>query len=139
MMAELKQQVGRQGLPYDAYLQHLGKTEEQIRKEQRAQAERRVKMSLVLNAVQEAEKLEPSAERVEAEIGQQVAGAPDDETRKRLGGDDFKRYVTRVLGNQLAVERLMQLTGAAPKKAEGPSIDTGTDVAAAKSERDAGK
>ena len=115
MIAELKQQIGRQGLPYDAYLKHLGKTEEQIRQEQRGQAERRVKMSLVLNAVQAAEQLEPDSKRVQQEIDQQLAGAPDDDTRKRIKSDDFKRYVTRILGNQLAVERLVKLAGANAK------------------------
>jgi trigger factor len=118
MMAEMKQQITGQGMPYEAYLKHLGKTEDQIREEQRQQAERRVKMSLVLNALQEAEKIEPSAERVKKEVDQQLAGAPDDETRKRIKGDDFKRYVTRVLGNQMAVERLMELAGAAPAKSK---------------------
>lgn len=115
MMAELRQQIERQGLPYDKYLEHLGKTEAELRKEHRTQAERRVKMSLVLNAVQEAEQLKPTDQQVKAEITEQLAQVSDPESQKRIRSDDFKHYATRVLGNQMAVDKLAQYAGVNPK------------------------
>jgi trigger factor len=106
MLTEMKQQVERQGLPYDKYLEQLGKTEDDLRKEHRDQAKRRVKMSLVLNAIQQAEKLEPTAQSVKAEIDRQLAGATEAKDKERIRGEDFKRYVTRVLGNRMVIERL---------------------------------
>lgn len=115
MMTELRQQIERQGLPYDKYLEHLGKTEDELRKEHRGQAERRVKMSLVLNTVQEVEKLTPTEQQVQAEIAGQLAQVSDPESQKQVKGDEFKRYVTRVLGNQMAVDRLAHYAGVNPK------------------------
>ncbi len=112
MMAELRQQIERQGLPYDKYLEHLGKTEDDIRKEHRDQAERRVKMSLVLNAVQDAEKIVPTEQQIKAEVERQLAQVSDDADRQRVESDEFRRYVGRILGNRLAVERLVRFAGA---------------------------
>lgn len=112
MMAELRQQIERQGLPYDKYLEHLGKTEDDLRKEHRDQAERRVKMSLVLNAVQDAEGITPTDQQIKAEVDRQLAQVNDDADRQRIKDDEFRRYVGRVLGNRLAVERLVRFAGA---------------------------
>lgn len=112
MMAELLQQVERQGLPYDKYLEHLGKSEEDVRKEHHEQAAKRVKMSLVLNTIQEVEGLAPPADKVQAEIDGQLAQVTDPDAQQRVRSDDFRRYVTRVLGNQMAVEKLAEYAGA---------------------------
>ena len=108
MLAELRQQIERQGLPYEKYLEQLKKTEDDIRKEQRGEAERRVKISLVLNTIQEAEKVAPTDAAVKAEVDQQLAQAPDQQTKDRVNGDEFKQYVRRILANRMVVERLVK-------------------------------
>lgn len=107
MIGELKTNIERQGIPYDKYLEHLKKTEDEIRKEQRPEAERRVKMSLILNEVQRVESLEPSEVEIKAEVDEQLTAAPDDETRQRIEAPDFRDYVRQILGNRLAVKKLV--------------------------------
>ncbi|MDP3999985.1 MAG: trigger factor [bacterium] len=108
MFAEFRQHVERQGIPFDKYLEQSGKTEDDFRKDQRGEAERRVKMSLVLNAIQEKEKIEVSEKRLKEEIATQLAAVPDDKIKERIKGDEFKAYVRRILGNRQAVDKLVE-------------------------------
>lgn len=108
MMGEFRQNVDQQSLPYDDYLKHLGKTEADIRSESRPEAERRAKMSLVINAIQRKENIVPDQKAVQAEIDQQLALAQDDQTKERIKTDEFKQYATHVLGNRLTVAKLVE-------------------------------
>lgn len=107
MMAEFREQVERQGLSFEQYLGHLKKTEEDLRAEQRPEAERRVKISLVLNAIQEKENLKPSQKDIDDEVAKQLAQAPNEEAKKQMETEDFRHYVTRVLGNRMVVRKLV--------------------------------
>lgn len=108
MFAEFKQHVERQGIPLDKYLEQTGKTEDDFRKDQRGEAGKRVKMSLVLNAVQERENVEVPDQRVQEEVEAQLATAPDDKTKEQIRGDEFKAYVRRILGNRQTVDKLIE-------------------------------
>lgn len=108
MLNELKESVGRQGIPFEKYLEHVKKTEAEIRTESRGEAERRVKMSLVLNEVQRKEALAPSEADVKAEVEAQLAQVQDEAQKRQIQTDDFKRYVHRILGNRLAVGKLVE-------------------------------
>ena len=108
MAAEMRDNVERQGIPYDKYLEHVGKTEEQILAENKGEAERRVKTSLVLNKLQEVEKLQPQAKEVDAEIARNLEQAQSPDAKEQIKSDEFRRYVTRILGNRLAVARLKE-------------------------------
>jgi trigger factor len=69
--AQVKQFENRlqiQGIPFDAYLQFTGATKESIREEFRAAAEKRVRTSLVLEAIAKAEGIEATDEDVQAEL-----------------------------------------------------------------------
>lgn len=108
MMGEFRQQVEKQGIPFDKYLEHLGKDEAGIRKEQRDEALRRVKTSLALNAIQETEGIKAGPKEIKAEIDQQLAQAPDEAAKQQIASDEFKHYVARVLGNRQAVAKLVE-------------------------------
>lgn len=68
MIAEMKHEVGRLGLPFDKYLEHLKKTEGDLKRDWQPQAERRVKTGLILTAIAQAEKLEVPKEELETEL-----------------------------------------------------------------------
>ncbi|MEX2043626.1 MAG: trigger factor [Patescibacteria group bacterium] len=108
MFAEFKQHVERQGIPFDKYLEQTGKTEDDFRKDQRAEGERRVKMSLVLNAIQERENVNVSDKHVQEEVEAQLATAPDERTKEQIKGDEFRAYVRRILGNRQTVDKLVE-------------------------------
>ncbi|MEX1113155.1 MAG: trigger factor [Patescibacteria group bacterium] len=109
MLAEFRQHIERQGMPYDKYLEQIGKTEDDFRSEQRSEAERRVKMSLVLNAVQEAENVTVPDSRVKEEVETQLATAEEDQAKEQIKSDEFAAYVRRILGNRQAVDRLVEI------------------------------
>ncbi len=68
MLAEMRQDLERVGLNFVDYLAHLKKTEAELREAWRPEAMKRVKTGLLLGRIAEAEKLEPEAAAVEAEV-----------------------------------------------------------------------
>src|SRR5690606_29807410 len=67
MQLELKGQIEQMGLSFKDYLEHIKKTEEDLRKGWRADAEKRVKFGLIMNKIAEEEKISPKKEEVEKE------------------------------------------------------------------------
>lgn len=68
MMREFDQQLRYQGLDLEKYFEYLQKEPKEFRDELRADALKKVKTRLVVEAVAEAEKLEASDEEIEAEL-----------------------------------------------------------------------
>jgi trigger factor len=65
---EAQTYVTRAGLSWDDYLKKQDRTDDAVRAEYRAEAERRVKTTLLLEAIAKAEKIEATQADVEAEI-----------------------------------------------------------------------
>ena len=70
LFAEAKGYVERAGLEWTKYLEEQGKTEAQLRDEYRLEAEKRVKTSLLIEAIAKAEHITATEADMEAEIGQ---------------------------------------------------------------------
>lgn len=68
MMKDIETRLSYQGLKLDQYLQMIGKTEADMRKEYEEQAKTSVKSRMVLEAIVKAEKLEASEEEISAKI-----------------------------------------------------------------------
>jgi trigger factor len=68
LIEESKQYVGRSGIPWEAYLQNIDKTDETIREDFREEAERRVKTTLLVEEIAKREKIEATPEDVEVEL-----------------------------------------------------------------------
>lgn len=68
MMQNFEQQLRMQGINLDTYKQVMGQEEEALREQFKEQAEKRVKTSLVLEAIAKRENVEVSDEDLEAEI-----------------------------------------------------------------------
>lgn len=65
MLGELAVSLEGMGLKFDDYLTHLKKTADDLRREWRDDASRRVKIALVLREIARKEKIEPNAEDIE--------------------------------------------------------------------------
>jgi len=112
MLGEFRQGIERQGIPYDKYLEQLAQTEQQIRDQQRDEAARRVKTSLVLNELQRRENVAAGPEEIQAEIDQQLATTPDEQAKAQINSEEFRRYVARIIGNRKVVALLVaRVTG----------------------------
>jgi trigger factor len=66
---EAKRYIARAGVGWDAYLEQQGKSEEVLRAEYRTEAEKRVKSSLLIEAIAKAENIGATNADVEAEVG----------------------------------------------------------------------
>ena len=92
-------------------------------------AENRVRHSLVLSQVVEAENIEVTNDEAEAEISRMTAGAGSqgEEMRRVLSSDSAKESLRRSMVTKKTLERLVQIAstdGAAPEEAQaGASQD----------------
>ncbi|AKM83876.1 TPA: hypothetical protein DCZ46_00885 [Candidatus Campbellbacteria bacterium] len=68
MIAEMRDSIGRMGLNFEKYLEQIKKTEDDLRKEWRADAENRVKGQLVLNQISLDEKILPDETQVKKNV-----------------------------------------------------------------------
>ena len=73
MINELNQQLRYQGITVEQYLEYVGKNMADFREEIKPEAEKAVKVRIILTGVVEAEKIEVSAEEMEAEIEKMAA------------------------------------------------------------------
>ena len=67
MMQNFKMRMESQGIPFDQYMKYTGTTEESLKAEAAAPAEKQIRMALALEAIVKEENLEATAEEVEAE------------------------------------------------------------------------
>ncbi|EAD8004092.1 trigger factor, partial [Listeria monocytogenes] len=76
-----------QGLTPELYYQFTGQTEEAMHAQMEKDAEKRVKMNLVLEAIAEAENIEPTEEAIDEEISTlaEKYGMEKDAVRAALG------------------------------------------------------
>lgn len=100
MWHQLSDDVTRMGLKVEDYLKHLKKTEEELRKEWRPDAEKRAKFQLILNQIAVEEKVKPDEKMVEEEVNHLIEHYPKaDPIRARV-------YVETLLTNEKVFEFL---------------------------------
>ncbi len=68
MLNEFEQQLRAQGMTTEQYFKYIGKDAKDFREEVRGDAEKRVKTRMIVTAIADAEKLEATADEIEAEI-----------------------------------------------------------------------
>ena len=90
MLQEFEQRLSMQGMNLDLYFQFSGQDEAALKGQMKEDAEKRVRVNLVLEAIVEAEKIEASEEEIEAEIGKmaEMYKMSVEDIKKALGGSD---------------------------------------------------
>lgn len=94
---------------FERYLERIGKTEEEFLAELRPIADDRVRRSLVLTAVAEAEHLDVTDAEIDAEVQRLVSSAPEwrsDELRELFGSESGRRSLRNSLLTRKTLERL---------------------------------
>lgn len=100
MISRVKYDVEMMQLSFDDYLKHINKTESDMREDFKKDAEKRVKMKLILANIAKKEKIIPDEERVEKELHTMLQAYPDaDKTRARA-------YIEEMLQNEAVFELL---------------------------------
>ncbi|MET1032611.1 trigger factor [Domibacillus tundrae] len=87
MLQEFTQNLSMQGMNLDLYYQFSGQSEADLRAQMKENAETRVRTSLTLEAIAEAENLEPTDEDVDAEVSKmsEQFGLSKEDVQKALG------------------------------------------------------
>jgi trigger factor len=68
LMNDSRQYVARAGVTWESYLSESGKTEDELREQYRAEAERRVKTTLLVEAIAKQEGIQATQADVESEL-----------------------------------------------------------------------
>ena len=97
MVEEMNANLSYQGLNIDQYLQYMGMSLEDYKKEMRGQAEKRIRLNLGLEAVATQEKVEVSDEDIDTKIKELAAqyGAKDEESL--LKNENARNYMKQEL------------------------------------------
>ncbi|MCR4311473.1 MAG: hypothetical protein NUV54_02830, partial [Candidatus Taylorbacteria bacterium] len=94
MFARFHDDIARTGMKVEDYLKHIKKTEEDMRKEWRPDAEKRGKLQLVWNAIAEAEKITVPPDELEVETKHML------EQYKTADPGRTRAYVSMMLTNE---------------------------------------
>jgi trigger factor len=98
MMHELEHEVTGEGMKFDDYLQSIKKSREELEKEFRPQAEKRIKTALVLRTIAQEEHIKVSDEELDKEISlhqQQYTKKP--EIAEQLKTPEYRDYLRNIL------------------------------------------
>ena len=106
MLKDIEQRLSYQGMKLEQYLQMIGKTAEDMKKEYEPQAEAAIKSRLALEAIIKAEKIEATAEEVENKIKEMAAnyGKKEEEISEN---ENLKKYIKEGIETEKAVDFLV--------------------------------
>jgi trigger factor len=108
MHDEFRSALARQGISEEAYTKVSGKSHEELHADFRPDAEKRVKVLLVLSSIAEAEGLQISDADVDAEIAKGRARyAGDPKLTKYFESDRGRNYIRSTLRRSRVVEKLV--------------------------------
>ena len=120
MLQDIKYRLAGSGLDWNTYLKYLNTTEDKMRETYRTEAEARVKMQLVIEAVSKAENVTATDEEIEEEIKKYAEnGNTDVETFKAQLTDADREY----FADRIVIDKTVRLISDAavetePEKAE---------------------
>ena len=100
MLARFKDDIGRMGLKFDEYLKHIKKTEEDLRKDWRVDAEKKAKLELIIIEIAKKENIKPEEEKVSKETEHLVEHYPTADK------DRARSYIIKQLTQELIFEFL---------------------------------
>ena len=107
MIKDMEQRLSYQGIKFDQYLQMMGKTEEEFRKESEPQAIEGIKSRLALEAIIKNEKIEATQKEVDEKIEEMAKnyGKSADELKEN---DNIKEYIKNGINNEKAIDFLVK-------------------------------
>ena len=107
MVRDIEGKLSYQGLNLQTYLQMMGKTEDEMRKEFEDQAQKSVKSRLVLEEIVKAEKLEATDEEVNNKIKEMAENYNRDE-KELLENEQLKTYLADSMKTEKAIDFIVK-------------------------------
>ncbi len=108
MVKDLGQRLSYQGLKLEQYLQMLGKTEEEIKKEYEPQASDAVKTRLMIEAVIKEEKIETTPEEVDEKMKEMAKNYGRESDDEFLKNENIRSYIEEGMKSEKAIEFLVK-------------------------------
>lgn len=108
---EQKRYIERIGLNFDQFLLTAGKSADQFKDELRDAAEKRVRRNLILDAIIEAEHIEPPSEKIDADVRQLAEDSAKSERDydRLLQSSRLRHVIEENAARQLALAHLVQV------------------------------
>lgn len=107
MIREIEQRLQYQGLNFNQYLQMMGKTEADMRKEMEEQALKQVKTKLVLEAIVIKEKIEASEEEVKAKLDE-MSNTYGRDAKELEQNESLKLYISESVKTEKAISFIVE-------------------------------
>ncbi|HEV2738390.1 MAG TPA: trigger factor [Candidatus Elarobacter sp.] len=126
LLGETQQYVVRAGIPWDDYLAQSGKTEESLRQDARPEAERRVKTTLLVEAIAKKEGIVATQEDVERELAALAAqyGQPREKIIEALQAN-VPALIDGIVRTK-TIDRLIEQAKRVPPSAQPAATEDGT-------------
>lgn len=105
MLQEFQANIQDMGLKWDDYLAHMKKTEEELKKDWAADAVKRVRIGLMVDAVAQREKIEPREDEIFEHV-ERILQLYTDEDRKNIDPDRIRDYAYSIVRNEKVLEFL---------------------------------
>lgn len=100
MIEELKVRLEEMNLPYEKYLEQIKKTEEDLKKDLRETASKRVKIGLILKEIAEKEKISVSEEEIQQKTNQIIGQILDENLKEKIDPEQLKEFVANLIQNE---------------------------------------
>ena len=104
---EFSDNLKNSGLDTEKYLALMGKDQKSLEEELKTEAQRRVKMALLIRHIVEAEQLQVTNDEIEATLAQLRATYTDPHMQEELTHDHFREDVANHLMSTKAIEKLV--------------------------------
>lgn len=108
MLKDIEQRLSYQGLKLEQYLQMMGKTEEDIKKEYEPQAIEGIKSRLALEAVIKAEKIEATDSELEEKMKEMAKNYGKENDEEFLKNENVKNYIKQGIASEKAIDFLVK-------------------------------
>lgn len=108
MLKDIEQRLQYQGLNLEQYLQMMGKTEEDMKKEYEPQAIEGIKSRLALEAVIKAEKIEATEKDVEEKMKEMAKNYGKENDEEFFKNENIKNYIKQGIESEKAIEFLVE-------------------------------
>ncbi len=108
MLRDIEQRLSYQGLKLEQYLQMMGKTMEDMRKEYEPQAINGIKSRLALEAVIKAEKIEATDKEIDEKMKEMAKNYGKENDEKFLKNENVRNYIKEGLESEKAIDFLVK-------------------------------
>ena len=108
MLKDIEQRLSYQGLKLEQYLQMMGKTAEDMKKEYKPQAIDAIKSRLALEAVVKAEKIEATDKEIEEKMKEMAKNYGKENDEEFMKNENVRNYIKQGIESEKAIDFLVK-------------------------------